>query len=275
MWSADKRPKYGTPEKKLDQMLAFVRYFREYHSPGLQPHIFYIDARWGSIALLNNIAQNRCYAVLSCSAGMKPKALIPWMKNGLDKGDWWSIGYPPANANLITIRTKKKVYLNLLTNYASLVPVQMKKQRRKFPRDQYFVHAPFVQKNYNEFKCGVDKWNRALLEYYRPSFFVNADVMYTTFFIHAYTLQSWTYWKGVTGTDCSQLSFRKRLLQQLCAYLFPEPAEQPLVAIHWPVKMTGQHRCQFRPCRNVCNHKCRGCDKWGCQPCLRKAHMHE
>ena len=27
MWSADKRPKYGTPEKRLDQMLAFVQYF--------------------------------------------------------------------------------------------------------------------------------------------------------------------------------------------------------------------------------------------------------
>ena len=39
MWSADKRAKYGTPERKLSQMQAYVRYFREYHSPDLQPHI--------------------------------------------------------------------------------------------------------------------------------------------------------------------------------------------------------------------------------------------
>lgn len=182
MWSADKRAKYGTPERKLSQMQAYVRYFQEYHSPNLQPHIFYIDARWSSLALMDHIATSRCYGVLSCSAGMRPKALIPWMKNGLNKGDWWSIGYTHANANLITIRTKKKVYLNLLTNYASLASVTMRKQRRKYPREQYNVRAPFVQKNYNEYKCGVDKWNRALLEYYRSGFFINSDVMYSTFF---------------------------------------------------------------------------------------------
>ena len=161
MWSADKRPKYGMPEKRLPQMLAFVCYFQEYHSPTLQPHIFYIDARWSSLKLMDRIAAARCYGVLSCGANMKPKPLWPWMKNGLAKGNWWSIGYPPANANLITIRTKQKVYLNLLTNYASLASVKMKKRRCKFPRNEYFVHAPFAQRNYNEFKCGVDKWNRA------------------------------------------------------------------------------------------------------------------
>ena len=273
MWSADKRAKYGTPERKLSQMQAYVRYFREYHSPDLQPHILYIDARWSSLALMDHIAASRCYGVLSCSAGMRPKALIPWMKNGLNKGDWWSIGYTPANANLVTIRTKKKVYLNLLTNYASLASVTMRKQQRKYPRTKYNVRAPFVQKNYNEYKCGVDKWNRALLEYYRSGFFINSDVMYSTFFIHAFTLQSWTYWKGVTNTDCSQLSFRKRLVQQLCGYLFPEPPERALVQKHWPVKMTGSHRCQYRPCRNMCNHKCSACEKWGCLSCLRNAHI--
>lgn len=275
VWSADKRPKYGTPEKKVDQMLAYVNYFREYHSPELRPHIFYIDARWSSVELMNRIAAARCYAVLSCSAKMKPQRLITWMKEGLNKGDWWSIGYAPANANLITIRTKKKVYLNLLTNYASLSSVRMRKQRRKAPMREYFVRAPLVQKNYNEFKCGVDKWNRALLEYFRPIFLVNADVMYSVFFIHAYTLQAWIYWKGVTGLDCPQLLFRKRLLQQLAARLFPEPPEQPLVPIHWPQKMAERHRCQFLPCKNRCSSKCLACDKWGCYACLQKAHLGE
>jgi hypothetical protein len=275
MWSADKSPKYGTPERKVDQMLAYVDYFREYHSPELQPHIFYIDARWSSLDLMDRIAAARCYGVLSCSAKMKPQSLITWMKEGLDKGDWWSIGYTPANANLITIRTKKRVYLNLLTNYASLSSVRMKKQRRKAPMRQYFIRAPLVQKNYNEYKCGVDKWNRALLEYFRPVFFVNADVMYSVFFIHAFTLQSWVYWKGVTGLDCPQLLFRKRLLQQLAAHLFPQPPEQPLATIHWPVKMTGQHRCQYPPCRNMCTSVCPACNKWGCLSCLQKAHVRE
>ena len=225
---------------------------------------------------MDNIAQSCCYGVLSCFLKIKPQSLIPWMKSDLNKSDWWSIRYPPANANLITIRTKKKVYLNLLTNYASLATVKMRKHRRKPPMEQYFVRAPLVQKNYNEFKCGVDKWNRALLEYFRPAFFVNVDVMYTIFFIHAYTLQSWVYWKGVTSFDCSQLSFRKRLLQQLTEYLFPELPEEPLPTkpTHWPVSMHPHSRhCQYQPCRNRCTTKCLVCNKWGCYTCLQKAHI--
>jgi hypothetical protein len=238
MWSADKRPKYGTPEKKVDQMMAFVKYFLEYHFPQKQPHIFYIDARWSSLALINGIAEARCYGVLSCSAKMKPQGLMTWMRSGLDKGHWWSIGYPPAKANLITIRTKKKVYLNLLTNYASLASVKMRKQKRKPPMQSYYVRAPFVQMNYNQYKCSVDKWNKALLEYFRQTYFINEDVMYTMFFIHAFALQSWVYWKGVTGCDCSQLSFRKRLLEQLSAFIFSERLEQSLDVHYapWPVK---------------------------------------
>lgn len=86
MWSADKRPKYGMPEQKVDQMLAFVNYFKEYHSPKLQPHIFYIDARWSSVALMNGIAAARCYGVLSCSTSMAPQSLFPWMKEGTQQG---------------------------------------------------------------------------------------------------------------------------------------------------------------------------------------------
>lgn len=273
MWSADKRPKYGMPEKKLHQMLAYVHYFKKYHAPRLQPHIFYIDARWSSLALMDRIAKARCYGVLSCSVSMKPRALIPWMKNDIPKGDWWSIGYRPARANLITIRTKKKVYLNLLTNYAKLEPVKTKKEQRKYPRRKYDVRIPFVQKHYNKYKCSVDKWNRSLLKYYRLGFFVNKDVMYTTFFIHAYTLQSWIYWQAVTGKKCSQLSFRKSLLQQLRAHLFPQPPEQALL-VHYPRSMAphSQH-CQFCRSRSRCSYKCYACNKWGCLSCLEKAHF--
>ncbi len=273
MWSADKRPKYGMPEKNLDQMVAYVKYFKEYHSPKLQPHVFYVDARWSSVKLMNAMAVARCYGVLSCSTSMSPKSLFPWLKDGLNKGDWRCIGHAPANANLITIRTKKKVYLHLLTNYASLSSVKMQKRRRKPPMNDYSVHAPFAQKNYNAYKCGMDKWNRALLEYYYPGFAFDTDVMYTMFFIHAFTLQSWVYWKGVTGLDCPQLLFRKRLLQQLAAQCFPEPVEQPL-ASHWPMlRHTEKHRCQIRPCRSNCSYFCYACEKWGCLACLTQAHV--
>lgn len=100
-----------------------------------------------------------------------------------------------------------------------------------------------VQKNYIQYKCAVDKWNRALLEYYRTSFFLNTDVMYTTFFMHAYTLQSWTYWKGVTSTDCRQLLFRKRLLQRLCAHLFSDPPEQALQQKHLAATFAIESAC--------------------------------
>ncbi len=276
MWPHDTRSKYGAPEKRVDQMDAYIKYFQDLHSPALQPHIFYIDARWGSLNLMQRISAAQCYAVLSCSASMRPQGLIAWMKSDLEKGDWWSIGWPPAKANLITIRTKKKVYLNLLTNWAALRAVPMTKRKRKYPQMAYTVNAPFVQKDYNKFKCSVDKWNKALLEYYRPGVFINADVMYTQFFIHAFTLQSWILYKGNTGSDCSQLEFRKMLLKDLAARYVPQQPEQLLArsAVHWPVSQTPNiGKCQYCPSRSRCTHKCIACNKWGCLPCLEAAHV--
>jgi len=128
----------------------------------------------------------------------------------------------------------------------------MKKRKRKFPCTSYTINAPFAQKNYNQFKCGVDKWNKAILEYYRLGRFIDADVM--------------------------QLQFRKRLLQELKEFLEPEPAVQPLAKenIHWPMHMSQQkHRCQYPPCRNNCAYYCAACNKWGCMACLQKAHVNE
>lgn len=139
--------------------------------------------------------------------------------------------------------------------------------------NEYFVHAPFAQENYNEYKCGMDKWNRALLEYYHPVFAFDRDVMYSAFFIHAFTPQAWVSWQGVTGLDCPQLLFRKRLLQQLAGDLFLEPPEKPLVK-HYPRSMAPVTKhCSFCPNRSRCSYKCYACDKWGCLSCLEKAHF--
>jgi hypothetical protein len=179
MWPDDKREKYGVPENRSDQITRYVDYFKHVHNRKIQPHIFYIDARWSSLKLMDVIYKSGCYGVLSCSVKMRPQKLMTWMRSDLGKGDWWSVGYSPAKANLITIRTKKKVYLNILTNYATLAQVGVQKRKRKYPCGTYQVNAPFVQKNYNQHKCAVDKWNKALLEYYRLARFVNDDVMYT------------------------------------------------------------------------------------------------
>ena len=224
------------------------------------------------------IYKSGCYGVLSCSVKMRPQKLMTWMRSDLGKGDWWSVGYSPAKANLITIRTKKKVYLNILTNYATLAQVGVQKRKRKYPCGTYQVNAPFVQKNYNQHKCAVDKWNKALLEYYRLARFVNDDVMYTQFFFHAFTIQSWTLYKTTTATDLSQLEFRKRLLQQLHDTLEPDLPKQLLAreVVHWPISRAPyKSRCQYLSCNACCSTFCTGCQKWGCSSCLRNFHLKE
>ncbi len=98
---------------------------------GIQPYIFYIDARWGSFALMEKIRDARCYGVLSLSSTAKPKALMMWMRTDLGVKDWWSVGYPSLTANLITIHTKKKTFLNILTNWAPLHSETVTYRKRK------------------------------------------------------------------------------------------------------------------------------------------------
>jgi hypothetical protein len=273
VWTGDIAKKYGEPETKIAQIENFLEYFQKLHGRRLQPHIFYIDARWGSVLLMEKIDNMRFYGVLSCSAKMRPQGLMTWMRGDLSKGDWWCVGLPKAHANLVTIHTKKKVYLNLLTNYGSVAAAPMEKKRRKFPTTNYVIAAPWVQKNYNDYKCGVDKWNKAVREYYRTSRFINEEVTYTQFFIHAYVVQSWVYWQGSTGRTLSQLEFRKALMEEVVAALESTQPEHSLVPKHWPQKMTVSHRCQYHPCHSMCTSKCPKCDKWGCLPCLQKAHL--
>src|ERR1700733_8565296 len=67
VWSGDISEKYGKPETKLGQMEHYIEYFRLLHKKRLQPHIFYIDARWRSLPLMQKIDEACYYGVLSCS----------------------------------------------------------------------------------------------------------------------------------------------------------------------------------------------------------------
>lgn len=167
IWRKDNRPKYGFPEAKIDQMKIFIDYFKNLPLRSPQPYIFYIDARWSSVPLLQAIHDAHFYCLLSCSVKMRPQKLLMWMQGGLQIKDWWSVGYTPCQANLITIRTKKKVYLNLLTNWASLSPEVTQYRKRKFPAGEYSIKVPWAQKEYNIGKAKVDQWNKAILEYFR------------------------------------------------------------------------------------------------------------
>ena len=202
---------------------------------------------------------------------------MTWMRRGLTKANWWSVGYPPAHANLITIQTKAKgQYLNLLTNWATLKQVTARKRERSFPAITYLLPASSIQVEYNKFKCKVDEWNKALLEYYRRGYFVSEEVTYSQFFMHAWTLQSHTYYLASTGSTISQLEFRKRLIQELLVFAKLEQPEQPLgqKQIHWPTKnFQSSGKCQFPPCRNNCTFWCAVCNRRGCLPCLERAHL--
>lgn len=73
--------------------------------------------------------------------------------------------------------------------------------------------APWAQQNYKKFKCKVDQWNRAFALYSRGAWHTTAQVMYTQFFVHAYVLQSYTYWKACTGQNISQVKYRELLVR--------------------------------------------------------------
>jgi hypothetical protein len=70
--------------------------------------------------------------VLSIGANAKPRSIFQWMRRDLEKGHWWSIGLhqqldaaKELNATLVTVRAKKKTYLNILTNVAPPKPQQV------------------------------------------------------------------------------------------------------------------------------------------------------
>lgn len=132
-WTGDTKKKYGKPENKVKQITDYLQYFTGVHDSTLQPHIFYIDARWDSAKLMDAIDAAQMYGVLSCSAKSRPQVLFTWIRTDLEKGQWRTVGYPPAHANLVTIHTKKKVFLNILTKYAHVNAAKMMKKRCQAP----------------------------------------------------------------------------------------------------------------------------------------------
>lgn len=279
VWPKDNSAKYEETNKKTAQMIDYFKYFqnlaRTSTPRGTQPHIFYIDARWSSLAVMHALKERQMYGVLSCGENMAPKTLWPWIKDGLDKYNWWSIGNTTLDANLVCIRTKKTVYLKILTNYASLSPSMITKTKRKPPRKKYKVEACAVQKDYNKFKCLVDQFNKAVLEYLRLGMPVNDDVTFTQFYFSAFIVQSWTYYKARTGEELSQKEFRESLVRELAAELLPSP-EQPALKANpscWLIsKKPHKSRCEYFDCGRWTTLFCVGCNMWGCFKCLQKKH---
>lgn len=275
VWRKDIGGKYSFPEKKIDQMKVFINYFKNLRHSGIQPYIFYIDARWSSLLLMEALQEAQFYGVLSCSSSMKPGKLLKWMRTDLGVKDWWSIGYTPLRANLITIRTKKKVYLNILTNWASLKAEEVWYKKRKFPAGEYSIKAPAVQKEYNIYKAKVDQWNKNLLQYYRFGRFTGKESFYMRFFVHAFTLQAYTLYCASTGSSIPQLEFRKRLINELHTVIFGPAPAAPLSSsvAHWPVdQKPAKKKCQVDHCGSSAYFYCPGCDIWGTYPCLSKKH---
>ncbi len=275
-WWKDKHPKYGFPVEKISQMQVYINYFKSLALCKNQPFIFYIDARWSSVLLIQRLNAAQLYGVLSCSQTVKPQQLMKWMRTDLAVRQWWSIGYPQAKANLITIRTKKKVYLSILTNWATCRPVNVTYHKRKHPAGEYQISAPWVQKEYNTYKAKVDQWNKALLSCWRIGRFIGAEVLYTHFFIHAWVLQAYHLYQASTGISISQLEFRKSLLQELLPIC--DLQEQPTLLVregaHWPISQHPHKKhCQILGCGSSCSFYCSACDIWGCSNCLYMFHF--
>ncbi len=125
----------------------------------------------------------------------------------------------------------------------------MRKRKRKYPSSVYIVNAPFVQKNYNQHKCAVDKWNKALLEYYRLAWFVNDDdVMYTQFFFHAFTCSGKDdNHNAVSGYSCALAS--GLLLQPTAAWVGLVPRYHVAVGVVSFGIQAVRDRLQWWPCR--------------------------
>ncbi len=279
VFPSDSTEKYEESAVKTGQMVDYFNYFdrlaltSEKHSP--QPFIFYIDARWGSLEVMKALQQRRMHGVLSIGENAYPKPLWPWIKSDLAKHDWWSIGNPQLESNLVCIRTKKKSYVKLLTNWASLDATEYEKQRRKYPKNKYVVEACAVQVEYNAYKCKVDQFNKAILEYYRLSMPVNENVTFTQFFFHVFTVQAWNYFNCATSKKVSQLTFRESLLRELSekwgpVTLPPRLGEKKKC---WAISKNPQKsRCQYLQCPKTTTRFCVGCEKWGCEECLLNAH---
>src|SRR5262245_26218228 len=97
-WVKDSSPKYGFPEKKIEQMQAFIDYFQSLGGSTSQPFVFYIDARWACAKLMEAISKANMFGVLSCSASMWPQGLCTAMRDELEVKDWRTVYWKAQNA---------------------------------------------------------------------------------------------------------------------------------------------------------------------------------
>ena len=275
-WVKDTSPKYGFPERKLEQMQVFLDYFGSFSTGSSQPFIFYIDAWWGCAKLMEAISKAGMFGVLSCSTSMWPQGLCSALREELDIKDWRTVYWKEQKAVLSVVRCKEKVYLNLLSNHATCKATTVTRKRRKAPMNNYTTLAPECQEDYNHNKYRVDMWNKMHNTYARSRPYGDDKVFFSQWFLHAFLLQAFHFFKACTKNDMSQLQFRIRILDTLHGVLESARIAEPLEQgnFHWPTKnLLTSGKCSYSPCRNTCTYWCAACNRRGCLPCLEKAHL--
>ena len=286
--------KYGKEtKKKLQQMQTYITHFSNVvrGRGGIQSFIFYVDARWSSLAVYDAFDRAGFYCVLSVSAAAKPKQLWSWMKGKppkskkkkgvkkhkgmkepLEKGEWRCLYLPSSGGLLVVLRAKKNTHLNLLTNWGTADTEVATHQRRKFPATSFQIVAPKIQGDYNKYKAGVDQFSRNLNAYYRRARFVSDGILFTQFFIHASVVVAWTLYRLATHQEVSQLDFRLGLLKAFAPVPPPRsiPEGATVLPFCWPQKVSGANKMCH--CHSRCSTYCSRCDIWACSKCMLELH---
>ena len=198
------------------------------------------------------------------------------MRRGLTKFQWRTIFHRPTKSRLIVLQAKKKATLTFLTNADFADATLSKHTRVKPPRAIFKIRSPSTQARYNKYKCSGDLWNKMVLAYDHLGNLGSADVAVAQSFIHALTVQAFTYWRLATGSDRSHLNFRYDLLRHFAPT--PRPRRQ-LVGVHggvdhYLIRMSeSQGRCARKPCTTTrCHYVCIACDRPMCQSCFNMFH---
>jgi hypothetical protein len=275
-WVRTWNDKYNNADKvTVNQVLTAVKVLQDglrILGQEMQPYVWYLDARWGTLEILKELHMRGFGATLSLSSKAKPQSLLAFLKADLQKHEWRTVYHTETGAQLICLRAKKKAYLYLLSNFWSGDAEVTTHQRRKPPATVYQVSAPVVQGSYNKSKCSVDLWNKQVLAYNHLARPENLDQLLTHNFIHFFALQAYKYFCLQTNSQMSHLDFRLELLRHFAPPAMPKqlPLQPNPAKIHWPITKKGEnHRCQFPNCNSSrVSHFCEACGLWMC-----KAHM--
>jgi hypothetical protein len=266
--------KYSLPSEKLTQMEVFINHLRQWG--GAQPFVLYIDARWASLELYRKLVYLGFQCVLSIGGNAGPKKLFGPLRSNLEKGEWTVLYHRDTGGQLVTLRAKKKAYLQILSNYVGGQPVPSTRTRRKPPMATYDVMAPACQDDYNKFKSCVDIFNKMVRAYHRPAKFTKLSVAYTQFFIHSFVLQAFCIYRTVTSSGISQRDFRLILLKSLAAPSLPPSLPQGVINLpfHWPQEIEGDRkRCQQQGCDNKTIMFCSQCNLFLCKAHMKACHI--